>query len=147
MSISFSHTILRIFSVIALLGAWLSVGCGSSGPAVHSVKGQVQLVGGDSSPLVGHMLEVTKADDKLVRSYGEIKADGNFELESLIAGEIHKGAKEGKYQARIVLADDDPAVKQQARAALHPRYLAFESSGLAFEVPAKTPVQLQVSRR
>jgi hypothetical protein len=130
-----------------LLSGLLLTGCGSSSSPVVPVTGQLKLEGGDAAPLTGHMIEVTKADDNLVRSYGEIKPDGNFELESLIEGKMLKGVQPGKYHARIVLGDDDPQQRQLARAAIHPRYLKFNSSGLSFDAPATGPVQLQVSRR
>jgi hypothetical protein len=81
-----------------------------------------------------------------VRASGEIKPDGNFELESLLDGKIRNGALEGKYLARIVLSDD-PESRRTAAATINPKFLKFDSSGLTFEVPAKEPVQLQVLRR
>lgn len=132
---------------VMLLAILLLTGCGAANSPVVPVTGQLTLSGGDAAPLSGHMIEVTKADDNLVRSYGEIKPDGNFELESLIEGKILKGVQPGKYHARIVLGDDDPQHRQLARAAIHPRYLKFNSSGLSFDAPATGPVQLQVSRR
>ena len=122
-------------------------GCSESGPPVHKVQGQVQLTGGDVSPLAGHIIEVARADDPLLRASGEIKPDGNFELESLLAGKIRKGVLEGKYVARIVLSDDNPEQRRTAAATINPKHLKFASSGLTFEVPAKEPVQLQVLRR
>ncbi|WP_425617485.1 hypothetical protein NA78x_001163 [Anatilimnocola sp. NA78] len=147
MPVSYSNTIFGLFSSLALLGAIASTGCSSSGPPVVPVKGQVNLVDGDKAALSGHMIELTKADDNLVRSYGQITPEGNFELESLIGGEIHKGALEGKYKARVILSDDDPAQRKVARAAINPRFLKFDSSNLTVDVPATTPVQLQISRR
>ncbi len=134
----------RIIFLAALLAF---AGCSESGPPVHKVKGQVQLNGGDISSLAGHIVEIAKADDPQVRASGEIKTDGNFELESLLAGKIRKGALEGKYVARIVLSDDDPQQRRTAAATINPKFLKFDSSGLMFEVPVKEPVQLQVMRR
>lgn len=121
------------------------VGCGSNS-GIHRVQGQVQVAGGDASPLVGHLVEIAKADEQQVRASGEIKADGKFQLESLQAGQITPGTVPGKYLVRIVLADDDPQARQVAAAAINPRYLKFESSGLTVEVPASSAVQLQVMR-
>jgi hypothetical protein len=129
------------FLVLALAG------CNTSGPAVHPVKGQIQLAGGDNSPLAGHIVEIALASDPLVRASGEIKPDGKFQLEALLEGQLRKGAPEGKYLARIVLADDDPQVRNAAAAAIDPRHLKFDTSGLSLQVPVKEPVQLQVLRR
>lgn len=137
----------HIFALSALSALLVFAGCTSSGPAVHAVKGQVQLTGGDSTPLAGHIVEVALASDPQVRASGEIKPDGKFQLETLLDGKLQKGALEGKYVARIVLADDDPQQRRTAVQTIHPKFLRFESSGLGLEVPAKEPVQLQVLRR
>ena len=68
-------------------------------------------------------------------------------FEDALDGKIKKGVLEGKYTARIVLADDDPVQRRTAAQTIHPKFLKFESSGLGLEVPAKEPVQLQVLRR
>lgn len=146
MSINLKQMIHRILAILALTLTTLT-GCGSSGSGVHPVKGQVQLVGGDSSPLVGHMVEIAKADDQQIRASGEIKANGDFQLESLAGGKLRAGAVPGKYLARIVLSDDDPQARQAAAAAIHPRFMRFDSSGLTIEVPATAAVEFQVSRR
>src|SRR5688500_4014203 len=116
-----------IFSLCVLILA--IAGCTQSGPPVHPVKGQVQLAGGDNRPLAGHIVEVALASDPLVRASGEIKPDGQFQLEALLEGQLRKGAPEGKYLARIVLADDDPQLRRAAAAAIDPRHLKFDTSG------------------
>ena len=146
MAINLKHMFQRILAILAIAAASLT-GCGSSGSGIHPVRGQVRLVSGDSSPLVGHVIEIAKADDQQVRASGEIKIDGNFQLESLEGGKIHAGASPGKYRARIVLSDDDPQARQVAAAALHPRFLKFDSSGLLVEVPTPGDVEAQVSRQ
>ena len=139
---------LKHIFILSALAALISLtGCTQSGPPVHAVQGQVQLQGGDISTLSGHVIEVALASDPRVRASGEIKPDGKFELESLLDGKIKKGALEGKYTARIVLADDDPQQRRTAAQTIHPKFLKFESSGLGLEVPAKEPVQLEVLRR
>jgi hypothetical protein len=138
---------MNIKYLLAVIPLLTLTGCTQSGPPVHAVKGQVQLQGGDISPLSGHIVEVALASDPSVRASGEIKPDGKFELESLLEGKIKKGVLEGKYTARIVLADDDPQQRRTAFQTIHPKFLRFESSGLGLEVPAKEPVQLEVLRR
>ncbi len=107
----------------------------------------MQLTGGDAAPLAGHIVEIALASDPQVRASGEIKPDGNFQLESILEGKVRKGAPEGKYIARIVLADDDVQLKRTTFATINPKFLQFASSGLSFEVPAKEPVQLEIQRR
>jgi len=125
----------------------LAAGCGSSGPATHPVKGQVQLAGGDAALLAGHSLEVALASDSTVRAYGEIQEDGTFSLETLHAGEIKSGALAGTYVARIVLSDDDPQRARQVAAAIDPHVLDFKASGLSIQVPAAEVVTLPIKRR
>jgi hypothetical protein len=124
-----------------------TTGCGPSGPKTHVVKGQVQLPGGDIKVLAGHALQVIQESNPQVQAYGEIKPDGGFALETYDKGEIRKGAYEGKYKARIVLADDDAEIRAQAARAVPPAYLQFETSGLTIEVPAKSDVKLPLVRR
>jgi hypothetical protein len=136
-------------SRLFLLGPLMlfATGCGSSGPVTHPVKGQVQLAGGDAALLAGHSLEIALESDPTVRAYGEIQDDGTFSLETLHAGEIKRGAFEGKYVARVVLEDDDPDRARQITAAIDPRVLDFKTSGLSLHVPAADTVTLPIKRR
>jgi hypothetical protein len=139
-----SHPIFHLTVLLVLAVATL--GC-TGGAATHPVKGQFQLEGGDASQLSGHVVEAVLETDPQVRASGEIQSDGSFTLESLHAGVIQEGATAGKYQARIVLSDDDGERRRAAAKALNPKYFAFEKSGLAFEVPAAETVALKLSRR
>jgi len=107
----------------------------------------LELPQGDVSALAGHNIEVALESDPLVRAAGQIQENGVFTLETLAGGEIRKGAIEGNYKARLVVVDDDAESKRRALAAIDPRYLQFEVSGLSFHVPAKDVVKLQVSPR
>jgi hypothetical protein len=82
-----------------------------------------------------------------VRAAGQIQEDGSFELETLQGGAVLKGAVEGTYKARIVLADDDIGQRNLAAKAIPPRYLQFEKSGLSLQVPATENVSLKILRR
>lgn len=62
-------------------------------------------------------------------------------------GAAPAGAAGGNYQARLLLADDDFTGKQLAVKAIHPRFLQFDKSGLAVQVPAAEIVSLKVTRR
>jgi len=133
-------------SVLVLVALGLT-GCGSKGPKTYAVNGKLELPQGDVSALAGHNIEVALESDPLVRAAGQIQENGVFTLETLAGGEIRKGAIEGNYKARLVVVDDDAESKRRALAAIDPRYLQFEVSGLSFHVPAKDVVKLQVSPR
>jgi hypothetical protein len=145
-----STTKLRLIDALAVaITASLflfSTGCTKAGPKTYAVKGQLEVTGGDLKALAGHTVEVALDSDPQVRAAGQIQDDGSFTLESLQRGTILKGAAEGTYKARIVLADDDIAARNVAAKSLHPRYLQFDKSGLSLEVPAAQVVSLKVTR-
>lgn len=124
-----------------------SAGCTKSGPRTYPVKGQVEAPGVDLKTLAGHTVEIAFDSDPQIRAAGQIQDDGSFALETLQGGAILKGAAEGTYKARIVLADDDQASRNLAAKALHPGYFQFEKSGLSVSVPAAEVVSLKVTRR
>ena len=140
-----SMSALRLLLLFPLL--LLATGCGSSGPATHPVRGQIQLGSGDAALLAGHSVEVALETDPTIRAYGEIREDGSFALETLQAGELQTGALEGKYLARIVLSDDDPVQSRRVAAAIDTRALDFKTSGLSIQVPATGAVTLPIVRR
>jgi hypothetical protein len=121
-------------------------GCGGSGPEFHPVIGSVQLTDGETAVLAGHGIEAMLESDNQVRAYGTIAADGQFFLETLHEGSVRRGALAGKYQARMVLSDDDIETRRLAAAALPKKAFQFDSSGLAFEVPSASPIQLRISK-
>ncbi|MCI0358533.1 MAG: hypothetical protein L0211_08625 [Planctomycetaceae bacterium] len=135
-------------AAILLLFASTASGCfGPSGPVTYPVEGQVELSGGKVQNLSGHTIEAALVTDANVRAYGQIASDGSFALETLQGGDIRSGAVEGKYQARIVLSDDDDSSRAKAAEALNHRFLQFETSGLTFDVPASDDVVLSLSSR
>lgn len=121
-------------------------GCGPGGPRTYPVKGAVELVEGDVKQLAGNHVEAALTTDPSVRASGEIQPDGSFRLETIHAGTILKGAREGQYQVRIILADDDPASLRRRYATLATRFLRFQTSGLSLQVPATGDLTLKVSR-
>ncbi len=139
---------LSIFGNLTLVTALLAslTGCGASGPPTHRLQGTVQLAEGNVSDLAGHTLEAVLESDSTIRAYGEIRDDGSFELESLLAGEIRPGALAGKYAVRVVLGDDDPDSRRRAVQAVNKRFLNVETSGLSLSVPASGEVTLPLSR-
>jgi hypothetical protein len=132
--------------VVAAVASWSATGCGPDGPKMHTVRGRVEVAGGDAKHLAGANVEAALDSDPTKRASGVIEPDGTFTLETLHEGKILKGAQAGSYKARIVLSDDgDRESKRQQRTAVHPRFFKFETSGLAFQVPPNGDVVLQVS--
>jgi hypothetical protein len=131
-------------AVLAALGAG---GCGQNGPKTHPVRGKVTLAGGDAAQLAGHHVEAMLEGDPAVRASGVIAADGSFALETLHAGEVLKGAREGKYLVRIVPAEEDESGKKLKKPPVAARHLKFETSGLSLNVPASEDVTLPLASR
>jgi len=132
---------------VAAIGLACLLGCGNSGPKTYPVNGEVRLSGVVAAALAGHIIEASLDGEPTVRASGVIEPDGRFKLETLHAGQILTGAREGSYRARIVLSDDDARSLRVAKKTLPPRYFQFESSGLSFQVPASEDVKLEVQSR
>lgn len=130
-------------TLAAFLG---TAGCGGSGPEYHAVSGTIQLADGDIAVLAGHGVEAMLDSDNQVRAHGTIAADGQFSLETLHEGNVRPGAVAGTYKARIVLSDDDGEARRRAAQALPKKTFQFDTAGLAFEVPAASPIQLRISK-
>lgn len=141
----------RIHSIRAgLLAAALialGAGCGQNGPRTYTVAGKVVLSGADTAKLAGHHVEAALEGDPTVRAAGVIGPDGSFLLETVRAGAIQKGAPEGKYQVRILPADEDDDGRKLKRPPVAARHLKFETSGLSIQVPAHGEVTLTVAAR
>jgi hypothetical protein len=128
--------VLRGNAVLSALSIFLLVGC--SGPSVktHAVTGKVEIKDGDAAILTGSGVELMHESDEFLRPSGNIDSSGNFTVKTLLRGEILPGAPEGKYKARIILADpNDDGVPKRKGNPIHPRYLEFATSGLSFTVP------------
>lgn len=134
----------RLLTAIGLLAA---VGCADDSPKVYPTAGKVTLTGGDGAKLIGHHVEMVLAEDPAVRASGVIGTDGSFRLETLHNGKILKGVREGKYQARILPAEEDDNGKKLKRPPISPRHLKFETSGLSLQVPAAGDVTFELSPR
>ena len=134
-------------AVVLAMGLLGVLGCVQDGPVTHPVAGKVELAGGDVKQLAGSHIEAALVSDPAIRASGVIGEAGGFTLETIHAGVILKGAREGKYQVRIIPEDDDRATQRRQRAALAGRYLQFKTSGLSLDVPTGSEVTLTVSPR
>jgi hypothetical protein len=130
----------------AVIAAGLAVlaGCSSAADRLTAVSGRVTVPNGDPAVLAGSAVEVSLVSDPAVRAFGTIDADGTFTLETYRDGRVRRGAPEGTYKARIVLSDDDAALKKKAAKAVPARFQTFGSSGLTLRVPAGGAVTLAV---
>jgi hypothetical protein len=131
--------------ILLLLVPLTLAGCGSNGPRTHAVAGRIELQGGEISQLVGSTLEVALLSEPTTRGFGQIQEDGRFALSSLQAGELRSGVLEGQYAARIIPKDEDIESREQATQTIDAKYLQFESSGLALEVPIQGEVTFSLS--
>ncbi len=131
-------------ALVALAGL---VGCGPGGPRTYPVNGTVELAGGEVSALAGHHIEAVLDGDPAVRAAGVIAPDGSFVLETLDAGLVLQGAREGRYKARLLPAEEDADGRKLRKPPVAAKYLRFETSGLSFEVPAKGTVAVRLSAR
>jgi hypothetical protein len=136
------------WAVVAVVVLWAVVGCGPDGPRTYPVRGKVELAGGDARQLAGAMVEAAMDSDPTVRASGVIAEDGSFTLETLHAGVILKGAREGSYKARILPGDeDDREARKRQREALNGKYKQFQTSGLSLQVPTEGEVVLKLAPR
>ena len=143
------------------LALLLAAGCG--GPKTHSVEGKVIIEGGEVTKLGEAHVEAKHDTDPAVRASGLIEPDGSFHLTTLHEGRTVKGAPEGTYTLRLVLADfdyeepdeepadEDEAPAYRARSKKEPKtpvpvkYLNFKTSGWKTKVPADGSLTLTVS--
>lgn len=132
--------------VLITLVALSPLGCGDSGPKTYPVSGRVTLAGG-SNKLAGHYVEAALVGEPNVRASGVIGPDGAFTLETLHEGKVLKGAREGKYQVRILPADEDDDGKKLKKPPIASKHLKFETSELTLQVPTDGEVALQLSPR
>ncbi len=138
------RTKLAAIALLCLLG---SAGCSQDSPKTYPVSGKVSLAGGDVQQLAGHHVEAVLESDPAVRASGIIGPDGCFSLETLYAGVILKGAREGRYQVRIIRGDENDEGKKLKKPPVAARFLQFRTSGLSLEVPTPSDVSLEIQSR
>jgi hypothetical protein len=133
----------RAAAVLAagLLGA--AAGCAPSGPKTYPVRGKVVLANaGDQKLLEGQGIEFQSATEPDTRAFGQLKADGSFEVTTYRLGVTARGAIEGSHRARLQIQmgddDDDPdrPKKKRKKWPIDRRYTQFEKSGWEVTVPA-----------
>ena len=135
----------RVAAGLLAAGLIAAAGCGRGGPETYPVTGRVLHSSGGEAALAGSYVEAVLQGDPTVRASGVIGPDGSFELATLLGGTILEGAREGTYSVRIIPNDEDAASTRRAAAAVAPRYLSFETSGLTLRVPPEGEVRLSVS--
>lgn len=138
---------MKISRFVAPLALFALTGCGDNSPKTYPVSGKVALAGGDAQKLAGHHVEAVLDSDPAVRASGIIGPDGAFALETLHAGTILKGAREGTYRVRIVPAEEDDNGKKLKKPPVAAKHLKFETSGLSFQVPTNGDVTLEFASR
>jgi tetratricopeptide (TPR) repeat protein len=110
--------------------------------------GKVVLTDGDVTQLADSYVELALATDPDLRASGTIAPDGSFWLQTQYKGQLHKGAPEGTYQARIILGDESEQARPKRRSPpVHARFLDFKKSGLTVQVPTGGDVTLTLARR
>lgn len=118
---------------LTLAAATSAVGCGSA--EFYPVSGKV--VGPDHQPIAG--LEgsrlIFEATEQKTSSAGDIQPDGSVQM---FTEKPFDGVRPGKYRVLIERKYFDP--ERAAPRAVQAKYEAFDTSGLEFEVEAKTNV-------
>jgi hypothetical protein len=121
----------------ALLLALALAACSSQSVKTHPVSGRVEVKDGDVAILTMSTVELKHETDETLRPYGNLDAGGNFSLKTLHQGKVIEGAPEGKYRARVILADpSDEGVPKRKGEPIHRRYYEFATSGLTITVPS-----------
>lgn len=135
---------IRVFITVGV--GLLALGGCADGPKTYPVTGRATLAG-DPQKVAGHHVEAALTDDPLVRASGVIGPDGTFTLETLHAGRILKGAREGTYRVRLIPADEDDNGKKLKKPPVAARQLKFETSDLTLQVPPPGEVTLEFASR
>lgn len=123
--------------LLLLLGA---AGCASK---LQPVRGKV--VFPDGKPLTEGLVvfEPEQQGNSPISARGEIQADGSYQLSTYKPGD---GALPGKYRVLVAPKNDlNDADKPRQPPPFDPRYMAFDSSGLEFEVQSganEFPIEL-----
>ncbi len=124
-----------LFSILILTG------CGESGPEIHRASGQV--VFSDGTPVRSGIIELSSLDHALTAT-GRIQPDGSFVLGTHSESD---GACAGQHQAivmQMIISDGMVRHTQDHGQPVDPRFYAYETSGLQFEIVAMDENHLRV---
>jgi hypothetical protein len=131
---------------VALTIALTVIGCGSSGPPVHQVKGKVAYKGkGRISDLTDGMVMFRSTSDAKLQAIGTIEDDGSFSLGTFHEGKELPGVLAGTYKARVEPPGGDDE-ENKPRLPIQRKYLDFDKSGLTFTVPVTGEILVEVER-
>ncbi|HEY7425196.1 MAG TPA: hypothetical protein VH682_13275 [Gemmataceae bacterium] len=126
---------------VPLLLLFAAAGCGSK---LYPVHGKVAFPDGTS--LAGGLVvfERQQEEGKSITARGEIHADGSYQLSTYRPGD---GVPAGKYRVLVAPKTDlnDIDNPHKPPPPFDPRYMAFATSGLEFEVKAgenEFPIQV-----
>lgn len=122
-------------------------GCGSGQPSLVAVQGHVDGSAVAPFSLAGHVVEIERVDDAAVRGFAAIAADGRLAFQSLHDGTVRDGVPPGMYRGRLVIVADDQPALDAAQKQIPKKYLAFESSGIEFQVPLTGDLVVRMERR
>jgi hypothetical protein len=132
--------------VAVILSVVAGAGCGgSNGEKKHAVTGQIVYSGGDLATLTGHNVELALTSNPTIRSYGVIEPDGRFKLETYENGQTQAGAREGTYEARLVIVDEGDGQSKKPKIAA--RFLKFQMAGWTVQVPPVNDVKLTLTAK
>ncbi len=121
-------------SISALVVLALTTGCDAL--PQEEASGRIELSPSLAFQFAGDTLELRAIDDRSKMAFGQVDSDGSFKVESLMNGRVVPGAMPGRYQARVVIADDDYSHKDKAKKVIPKKYLSFDSTPLVVEVPS-----------
>jgi hypothetical protein len=126
---------------LAALPLLFVAGCG---PSYSPVQGRVTYP--DGEPLTeGMVVFESKGVEKPITARGEIAPDGRYQLGTVRPG---GGVPPGTYRVLVTPRADPNAIDKPAQPPpFHQRYMAFDTSGLEFEVrPGTNDYPIQVAR-
>src|SRR5262245_1235345 len=130
---------------VALLGA--VAGCGPSGLKTHPLSGKVVLPNAEDQKLLeGQGIEFQSATEPDTRAFGQLKADGSFEVTTYRLRVTARGAIEGAHRARLQIQmeeDPDRPKKKRKKWPVDRKYTQFEKSGWEVTLPTTGEVVLK----